>query len=61
VVPTDYVAAVYGSEAAERYIAEIGIRDESLKEKLCQRAQAVSRVGLSAGLGIMNDKPERGS
>lgn len=46
-VPTDYVAAVYGERAAIAHIDELELEDEDVRERLLARAKHLGRLGLS--------------
>jgi hypothetical protein len=46
-VPVDYVAAVYGIEAAEGYIADLEVEDDEERAALLERSRRIGRIGLS--------------
>jgi hypothetical protein len=43
-VPTDYVAAVYGPEAAEVYVEIIGVEHEATRVRVLERARKIGRL-----------------
>lgn len=46
-VPVDYVAAVYGSDAAEAYIEELDVQDETERRNLVARSREIGKIGLA--------------
>ncbi len=45
-IPVDYVAAVYGTEAAESYIIELNIADDSERQEMIERSRRIGELGV---------------
>jgi hypothetical protein len=48
-IPTDYIATVYGEGAALDHIDELEIDDPAVKEMMIDRARRIGEIGLSPG------------